>query len=233
MACASPTQQAPGHRTGWALTEPTAWCSRSPTWESTFYPQTLLKIEMQPGMRKEGAGIHHSTALSVWHTKIPQRTSQAREGTDLQTMFSAQPAEFHSLGALRTQRKQPGTLLRSTQWKCHSSRLLGVRWSCQAEGAGPWSKGEKWGTTWLIWEGRRCSKGLWKGQGGKARRWEGWSRDWNFNYILQKVGKQSKFFVKYRCTTRYKFFFAKNRGHGYVILLKTLWYPVPYYKYIS
>ena len=66
---------------------------------------------MQPGMRKEGAGIHHSTALSVWHTKIPQRTSQARGGTDLQTMFSAQPAEFHSLGALRTQRKQPGTML--------------------------------------------------------------------------------------------------------------------------
>lgn len=109
-------------------------------------------------MCKEGAGILHSIALSVWHTKIPQRTSQARGGTDLQTMFSAQPAEFHSLGALRTQRKQPWTMLRSPQGKSHSSRLLGVRWSCQAEGAGHWSKGEKWGTMWLTWEGRRCSK---------------------------------------------------------------------------
>lgn len=104
---------------------------------------------------KEGIGVLHSIeecpVLCPNYLAYKNTTEEltGQRGHSLQTMLSTQSADSHSLGGCR---------------------------SCQVEGTGCQSKGEKWGSTWLIWGGRRCSRGLWKGQGGKARRREGWSQ---------------------------------------------------------
>lgn len=87
----------------------------------------LFKEEMQPGMCKEGRGpsFHKKVPNSVLKVSANKNTAEELTGqrdTDLRTMLSAQPAEFHGLSVCQScQAEELGYRARERSGEQHGS----------------------------------------------------------------------------------------------------------------
>lgn len=128
MPEASPLGQALGHRTGRALTEPTACGADLP-------PGSLCSIHGPPQGRNaarhvqrggRGPSFHKKSARlcapSVCTNKNAAEKLTGQRDTDLRIMLSAQPAEFHSLGVCpNCQAEEMGYRARERSGEQHGS----------------------------------------------------------------------------------------------------------------